>query len=552
LGLIVLNNPIMPKLYFLFISISFLIISCQNADSRNLSHSDSNSAKSFNAETSFAITNLKLDSTSLESYIEKHNIEKSVAEKMRSFYGSRDYQYAWFTEEGLAEQAHVFWDLHNQYINYSQDSSLYDKQLHEQMEIILSEEEKDWNLSQKDIANLELDMTAHFFDFAKTRYSGKLNPNDVQWNIPARKIDAVNLLDSLVSTKGENLEEWEPLHAQYRLMKTELLRYYKIDKNKNWPAEISSDMKVLRLGDTAAVISDIRKKLEALGDLNPGHHSEAFDVEFEQAVKKFQKRHGVKQDGVIGPVFFKTINVPVEERIQQLLINMERMRWLPEPSGGTRIVANIPAFKLYVYEGDNEVMSMDIVVGKVGTRTVIFNDKLEHVVFSPYWNIPRSITQNEIVPAMNRDPNYLSKNNMEITGRSNGLPVVRQKPGPNNSLGKVKFLFPNRYAIYFHDTPAKSLFEREQRAFSHGCIRVKEPHKLAAYLLRDKSAWTDATIRQAMNRGTEKWVNLSEPVPVLISYFTAWVDESGKLNFRDDIYGHDKKMINQLFAHTSN
>jgi L,D-transpeptidase YcbB len=197
------------------------------------------------------------------------------------------------------------------------------------------------------------------------------------------------------------------------------------------------------------------------------------------------------------------------------------------------------------------MFSMDIVVGKAGTRTVIFNDKLEHIVFSPYWNIPRSITRNEIVPAMNRNPNYLARNNMEITGNSNGLPVIRQKPGPNNSLGKVKFLFPNRYAIYFHDTPAKSLFERDQRAFSHGCIRVKEPHKLASYLLRDDNAWNDKEITHAMNRSSEKWVNLKKPVPVVISYFTAYVDEDGKLNFRDDIYGHDKKMISRLFSHTS-
>ncbi|MBA2329416.1 MAG: L,D-transpeptidase family protein [Flavisolibacter sp.] len=536
----------MNKIFITFF-IPIAIFSCRNSGANS-----AETTETFLSQDSYAaLTNLTLDSTIIEKFIGEQKIDKVVAEKIRSFYNSRNYQYAWFNEDGVAEQAHVFWDLHNQYINYSQDSSFFDKQLHHQMDFILSEEESDWNLSENEIANLELEMTAHFFDFAKTRYTGKLNPNDVQWNIPVRKIDAVGLLDSLVSTKGENLEEWEPLHKQYRLMKKQVLRYHELEKNKNWKSEISSDKKVLRKGDTAVVITEIKKKLEALGDLQPETHSEVFDSQFEQAVIHFQKRHGVNQDGVIGPVFFKLINVPLEERIQQLLINMERMRWLPEPGEGTRIVANIPSFTMHVYEGEKEIFTTDIVVGKAGTRTVIFNDKLEYVVFSPYWNIPRSITRNEIVPAMNRDPNYLSKNNMEITGRSNGLPVIRQKPGPNNSLGKVKFIFPNRYSIYFHDTPAKSLFERDQRAFSHGCIRVKEPHKLASYLLQNFPSWNDSGIRGAMNSGSEKWVKLDNPVPVLISYFTAWVDEDGKLNFRNDIYGHDKKMISQLFSHTS-
>jgi murein L,D-transpeptidase YcbB/YkuD len=191
---------------------------------------------------------------------------------------------------------------------------------------------------------------------------------------------------------------------------------------------------------------------------------------------------------------------------------------------------------------------MDIVVGKEANRTVIFSDELKYVVFSPYWNIPRSIVRNEIVPAMNRSSSYLSRNNMEITGNSNGLPVIRQKPGKGNALGKVKFIFPNQYNIYFHDTPAKTLFSRQKRAFSHGCIRLEQPFELAKYLLRNDNEWTDNKIQTAMNQSSEKWVELEKPVPVFIVYFTSWVDQEGLLHFREDIYGHDKRMERHLFT----
>jgi L,D-transpeptidase YcbB len=254
---------------------------------------------------------------------------------------------------------------------------------------------------------------------------------------------------------------------------------------------------------------------------------------------------GLKNDGVAGPATIKELNIPVTDRIKQVLVNMERMRWMPKHGEGKRLVANIPEFKLPVFEGNQHVFDMNIVVGKSANKTVIFNDKLEHVVFSPYWNIPRSIVRNEILPSIERNPQYLAANNMEQTGSSGGLPVIRQKPGPGNALGKVKFIFPNSYSIYFHDTPSKSLFERNQRAFSHGCIRLAEPEKLARYLLKEKG-WSDARISSAMNSGKEQWVR-SNPVDVVISYFTAWVDNDGILNFRNDIYGHDKELANRLF-----
>jgi L,D-transpeptidase YcbB len=169
-------------------------------------------------------------------------------------------------------------------------------------------------------------------------------------------------------------------------------------------------------------------------------------------------------------------------------------------------------------------------------------------VFSPYWNVPQSIVEKEILPGLEKNPNYLADHNMEQTGTEDGFPVIRQLPGPDNSLGRVKFLFPNSFDIYFHDTNAKDLFNRDKRAFSHGCIRLAEPEKMAQYLLRKQPEWTPEKIEEAMNSGEEKYVRLKDPVPVFISYYTAWVDEEGRLNFRDDIYNHDAELRQKMFT----
>jgi murein L,D-transpeptidase YcbB/YkuD len=213
---------------------------------------------------------------------------------------------------------------------------------------------------------------------------------------------------------------------------------------------------------------------------------------------------------------------------------------------GKRILVNIPEYRLYVYEDNREVLAMDIVVGKTSNPTIAFNDAIEQIVFSPYWNLPPNIIRNEILPAMKKNPNYLRNHNMEITGNEDGLPVIRQRPGPDNALGGVKFMFPNKYNIYFHDTPSKSLFRSNRRAFSHGCIRLSQPFELAKYLLKDKQEWTDEAIRKAMNGRSEKWVKLEQKVPVSITYYTSWVDPFGNIQFRDDIYGHDKELANDI------
>jgi murein L,D-transpeptidase YcbB/YkuD len=231
----------------------------------------------------------------------------------------------------------------------------------------------------------------------------------------------------------------------------------------------------------------------------------------------------------------------IKERIEQVMVNMERCRWLPANTSKKYLYVNIPEYKLHIIENDVEQFSMSVIVGKGTNKTAIFKSNITHIVFSPYWNIPTSILMKEIVPLINRNPEYLSKNHMEW---NNGH--LRQKPGPDNALGGIKFMFPNPFNIYLHDTPTKYLFEKEKRNFSHGCIRIGNPIKLASYLLADNYYWTDEKINEAMNRTTELIIPITEKVPVYVVYFTAFVDADQRLNYREDIYKRDKQIINML------
>ena len=329
------------------------------------------------------------------------------------------------------------------------------------------------------------------------------------------------------------------LLSPYDRLQKAIDRYYEIQQAGGW-RPIRADKKFYMKGQSAAAIKQLKQRLRITGEFASDDSSTLFTPALVEAVKKVQHRFGFTQNGVVDARLVKALNLPVEQRIQQLLANLERLQNNPPAAEGTRLVANIPEYKLYVYEGGQLQFDMDIVVGSEARQTALFSDEITHIVFSPYWNVPASIVANEILPAMISDPGYLGKNGYEETGYEDGLPVIRQKPGPKNSLGGVKFIFPNEHNIYLHDTPVKGLFKLPKRAFSHGCIRLAEPAKLAAYLLRNTPGWTAGKIKKAMNAGKEQWVQLPVPVAVSLNYFTAWVDDEGLLHLREDIYGLDK------------
>jgi L,D-transpeptidase YcbB len=263
----------------------------------------------------------------------------------------------------------------------------------------------------------------------------------------------------------------------------------------------------------------------------------------QEAIAKFQLQHGIKSDGIANTKTVRYINQPADKWIRQILINMERMRWVPAQPKGDFITINIPQFYLTVFENGEPSFGMNIVVGTTQNRIVIFTGTMKYVVFAPYWNVPPGILRKEVLPAIQRNRNYLWRNHMEWYNGG-----VRQIPGPWNALGKVKFLFPNSYNIYLHDTPSKSLFAENSRTFSHGCIRIQDPYKMANWVLRNQAPWTPQKIDEAMNGTEELYVTIKNPVPVFVGYFTAWVDSKGEINFRDDIYGHDQKMARYLFT----
>ncbi len=485
-------------------------------------------------------TALVFDSSQLASFVKKYPQLKPVQGNLDSFYRKRKFAFAWYDGNGLIEQAA---NLYNRIQNLNEEGLPDSLPYKEQFANLLNNDGLD-SASHPSVYT-EIMLTAQYFLYAHKVWGGidQKKVTAMDWYLPRKKASYNQLLDSLIG--GKNILDTAPVYRQYALLKDQLKKYREILSAGGFP-QIITDKKTYKKGDSSAVIDSIRKALFLTGDLSNNNNSNMFDDELELGIKNFQLRIGDQQDGAAGPFVLRELKVPVEKRIQQLIVNMERSRWVPVNITGNYVVINIPEYRLHVYENDSLAWSMKVVVGTAAHKTVIFNGNIKYIVFSPYWNVPNSILQKEVLPAIKRNPNYLATHNMEWSGNS-----VRQKPGPKNSLGLVKFLFPNSHDIYLHDTPSKSLFGESTRAFSHGCIRISEPQRFAEYLLRKDSSWNTQKIVEAMNSGKEKYVTLKDPVPVFIAYFTAWVDRQGKLNFRNDVYGRDARLAEMMLEKPS-
>jgi L,D-transpeptidase YcbB len=388
----------------------------------------------------------------------------------------------------------------------------------------------------------ELMLTCLFAFYTEKVYKGieENIASSIGWYIPRKQLSYNTLLDSVLSDpylleKSENL-----ILRQYYKLREILRRYRDIEKTGGWnPIDIDPKLKAYKPGDSAKAILQIRDRLFAEGYLAINSQSSKFDESLVAAVKKYQRNKGKKQVSAINQQLIHSLNVPVSERIKIIMINMERCRWISPGVVNEKelIFVNIPAFWLTFFRDGQIELKSPVVVGKTMTKTVIFSGDMSYIVFSPYWNLPRSIINKEVKSGMAKNPDYLESHNMEW---NNGQ--VRQKPGKNNSLGLVKFIFPNSNDIYLHDTPSKSLFDRESRAFSHGCIRVGRPKDLAVSILKTDKSWTPAKIDAAMHAGKETTCTLKNKIPVYIGYFTAWVDEQGEINFYDDVYKLDERL----------
>jgi murein L,D-transpeptidase YcbB/YkuD len=486
-----------------------------------------------------AYNDIFMDSLSFEKFITDHATSDSVTENMRDFYNVRNFEFAWFDSNGLTEQALGFRSLYK----YSTDS--VNRKLDRQLDELLLHEKK---INPKDslIVKMELLLTQRFVQFSLDEYKAlDVNTHLFQTFVPIKKLAVLVLADSILSLKNKDNEKYAATTPYYSNLKEQLAKYVDINKKGGWDTIPVTKTKFIK-GKNFPELLAIKKRLTVTGEFTATDTTDTFTPELDAAIKEYQETNGYTPDGKISAALIKTMNISVLNRIQQLLVNMERMRWMPVKRDGKLIMVNIPEFVLHITEGDKHVIHMPVVVGKEGHSTTMFSDDLTQVVFSPYWNVPRSIVKNEILPSMSKNRNYLKQNNMEIV--TNGpIPEIRQLPGPKNSLGRVKFLFPNSFNIYFHDTPAKGLFEKDNRAASHGCIRLSDPVKMANYLLADSPEWTPERIEEAMNKGVEKWVSLKKSVPVIITYYTAWVDENKKTNFRNDVYGNDSMIAAKMF-----
>ncbi len=499
-------------------------------------------------ETAVPYSTRKVSSGDIARFLAKYPDYRPDSAAVADFYASRDMQFAWILDDSLSSSAEAF-------IAYSSGgnpkASKQATAFHAHIDEIYEQSAtgKGSRICDDCAIDVELQLTAEFSHFADRNYGGNLSRDsrDLNWFIPRARKDPARLIDSLAAGKMD-LEAYEPIHPQYQLLVKSMQRYKSIE-SAPWPVlALPAGTKKLASKDSAVVIGEIRHRLHLLGDLADSSSSERYDSAMVTAVKIYQGRHGLATDGVIGDAAIKSLNVPIADRLRTMLVNIERLRWVPEQEAPNRLVVNIPEFRLHIYEGGREVQAMDVVVGKAATHTVIFSDTMTQIVFSPSWSVPESIVQNELVPAMRRTRGYLAKHEMDVVGGSPGHPAIRQRPGPANPLGGAKFLFPNSFDIYMHDTPSRALFEKASRAGSHGCVRLARAADFAAYLLRDDPSWTPERIHAAMTSGKEMPVNLKEVRPVTIGYFTSWVDADGLLNFRDDVYGHDAKLASELFT----
>lgn len=417
----------------------------------------------------------------------------------------------------------------------------------------------------KEAGTLDVWLTYLYMKYASDLADGlsDLAHADPTWQIKTEKFDPLAELEAALEKNdvARSLADLAPTASEYKTLRTALTAYRDRAATGGWPA-VPATLK-LKPGQRSPGATMLAKRLSASGDWNGRVPAEGettvYGADLQEAVKTFQRRHGLADDGVVNASVVAELNVPVERRIRQIELNLERWRWLPRDLGERHILVNVPDMRLDVWDRDRIALSMRVVVGKKDTPTPIFNDEMTYVVFSPYWNVPPDIANKETLPSVLSDPGFLDRTNMEVVDRAGNLvdpssidlnnPAeyrFRQRPGADNSLGLVKFMFPNQYNVYLHDTPADSLFARASRSFSHGCVRVEQPEKLAAYVLGDQPDWTSERITEAMHAGEEKTVTLKAPLAVYIAYLTARVSPDGLLQFRKDIYGVDSSQSTRL------
>jgi L,D-transpeptidase YcbB len=493
------------------------------------------------------------------------NCRPFESKSLPKFYQRRDFRSAWSNGHNLSLQIEPFLEI----IQRSGCEGLRPEDYHyDQIRTMMSDFREKLisgeTIDNVKLADFDILLTDTFLLYVSHLTNGRINHKIAYPGLVVNKdsLDLAAVLQDVLNS-GEiekKLAGLAPQYPVYAWLKKELIRHQQIADNGGWP-KIPAGTK-MKKGSRDKRVRILRQRLIVSNDLSltAASESNTFDHDLEAAVRKFQNRHGLKADGSVGRGTLAALNVPVEARIRQIVLNMERFRWLSADSGKRYVIVNIADYSLGVIENEQVVMTMKIIVGKTEQRSCILSGKMTYLELNPFWNVPESIATKEILPSIKKDPEYLAKNNIKVFSYSKGRAKeinpknvnwsrinagnlkynFRQEPGPANSLGRIKFMFPNECEVYLHDTPTRHLFGRFRRAFSHGCIRIEKPIDLATYLLQKKDTWPKDKILAEIHKGKRQVVMLPDPIDVHIFYGTAWVDQYGDINFRDDIYQIDE------------
>ncbi len=495
-----------------------------------------------------------------QASIPQSEFERLELLALRQFYEGRGFVPAWVDETGVTEQGRTLSRLLSAADLEGMVPANYGA---EAIEAGLQAE------TPAELVALDFLMSRSLMHYGRDLSAGRVQPNkvDAELFIHPDPVKSLNLLSEAAATSDLQgfLLSLAPRSPNYARLKAALTIYRAVAEKGGWSTVPPGE--TLKPGMRDPRVRLLRRRLIEAGELETGGADpELFDPDVEAAVKSFQVRHGLDVDGAVGKMTLAALNVPVEARIEQMLLNMERRRWMPDDLGARYIFVNLADFQLKLVDGPKTVFDSRVVVGLPYHRTPVFSGEMSYLVINPYWHVPPSIARNEILPKVKKDVNYLAEKNIRVLSdwsanasildpakidwqsvtKQNLRYKFRQDAGDSNALGRIKFMFPNKHDVYLHDTPARALFQKSVRSFSHGCIRVQDPPGLAEFVLNGMDGWDRDKVLAAIETGERQIVRLKNRLPVHITYLTAWVNKDGSVHFRDDIYGRDKRLREAL------
>ncbi|WP_194777284.1 L,D-transpeptidase family protein [Pararhodonellum marinum] len=528
------------------------------------------SGQEWQESVSFEIRNT-LENQFLDERVILQQIPLYSSETMLRFYTNRAFDPAWFEQGKLTCNAYE--------MRYQIQQSFFDGLVPEDYHLgiindyfeTLEKDQDEYTVKQQ--ANLDIFLTDAYIMLSTHLFTGKLNPDEMaaNWNIQRKNSNLLidpRLEEAIQGNKIKtSLQELWPSFRIYPRMRESLREFHEINKKEKPKWNKLTVEKSLKPGERNPILHQIRERLIFWGDLEPYEAPDLnqYDSILLSGVQRLQVRNGLLPDGVLGAGTLEALNKSPQDLMGQVAVNLERLRWLPDSLKFDKLIlVNIANFQMDYLKDRDTLLTSNAIVGKDYRATPVFDARMSYLVFSPTWTVPPTILANDVIPAVKRDLGYLAAKKMRILTHS-GVEVdpksidwskitarnfpymVRQDPGQQNSLGLVKFMFPNKYNVYIHDTPTRSLFSRDNRALSSGCIRIEKPIEFAKLLLEEFPQWDEEAIKKAMNSGKERTVNLKESIPVVILYLTFWTDGKNEMHVRNDLYKRDGRILAELY-----